>query len=449
MPRRATGILIRFDEERRAEIFRERAEGDFTPFTDALSIRDWPIGNTAIALLAFSEDTIDFVSIARKRNQVVTAKNRIEFSSLVSLNSVPIIDIETRLSNNIKEHFIRASSGVGGVFPPKTWATLLDAIKAERPNIAEEIDRLLALLEFSEYRLVGETAEQLLQERDAIGIALDIFSGSNKLRDRVLGEWAPREDELWEINETEKTARYTSGSASVSSFIKGIPAQYIQEESAIQHDLFNWPGMTPMHQAGISVFESGERRLEVIYANRNALKHTLGVDLLYYNEPFQLFVLVQYKLMREEGDEMVYRPDRQLHSELTLMQKFSTTHRTSVPISDHNQFGLNDDGFMLKLVPQKGLKPASGELIRGMYIPQEYMHFLLGEKGPKGKRGGSKITFDNAPRYMTNSQFTAFVHYGWIGTRGVQTTQIRTLLEQFYETGRAVILAREQEILNN
>lgn len=437
-------MLVRFDEDRRADLLRERVEGDLSPFTDALSVRDWVLGDVTIALLSFSEDTIDFICLARKRKQVVTSKNRIEFSSIVGLNTIPIEALESRLSRQIQKHFIRVSSGVGGVFPPRTWLLLLDAIKAERPDVAGDIDRLVGLLQFAGYRITGEAAEILLQERDALGIALDIFSGSNKLRDRVLGEWAPTEEQLAEIDDGEQTAKLASRVGGISSFIKGIPQQYIQEEAAIQHDLFNWPGMTPLHEAGVSVFESGDRRLEVIYANRNDIEHTLGVDLLYYNESFQLFVLVQYKLMREDNGEMLYRPDHQLRSELALMDSFSATNRLTGSISTHEQFRLNDDGFMLKLVPQKGLRPVTGELIKGMYVTREYMNFLIGPNGPVGPRSGSKITFDNAPRYMTNSQFTSFVNEGWIGTRGVQSADIRTMLERFYETGRAVVVACEK-----
>ena len=232
-------MLVRFDEERRADLLRERVEGDFSPFTDALSVRDWLLGDVTIALLSFSEETIDFICLARKRNQVVTSKNRIEFSSIVSLNNISIEAIAARLAEQIQRHFIRVSAGVGGIFPPATWALLLEAIKAERPNVADDIDRLVGLLQFAGYRIIGEAAEVLLQERDALGIALDIFSGSNKLRDRVLGEWAPSEEQLTELNEDEKTAKLVSRAGGISSFIKGIPQQYLQEEAAIQHDLFN------------------------------------------------------------------------------------------------------------------------------------------------------------------------------------------------------------------
>lgn len=98
---------------------------------------------------------------------------------------------------------------------------------------------------------------------------------------------------------------------------------------------------------------------------------------------------------------------------------------------------------MLKLVPSNGLKPASGELIKGMYIPREYMHFLLGPNGPKGPQLGAQITFNGAPRYLTNSQFSASVHEGWVGTRGVQTQALGAMIQQFYESGRAMLVAYE------
>jgi hypothetical protein len=225
--------------------------------------------------------------------------------------------------------------------------------------------------------------------------------------------------------------------------LKGIPLRYLQEEAAIQHDLFNWPGMSPFHEAGASVFEQGGRRLEVLYANRNRLEHTLGVDLIYYNDSYELFVLVQYKLMGQEGLEFVYRPDGQLFDELKRMDEFYTAFKANSAIQSHNEFRLSDDGFLLKFVPQDGLRPASGELIRGMYVSREYMHFLVGPNGPKGGRGGTQITFKNAPRYLTNSQFAASVRSGWIGTRGVQSEALRRLIHRFYETGRAVVVSRE------
>lgn len=121
---------------------------------------------------------------------------------------------------------------------------------------------------------------------------------------------------------------------------------------------------------------------------------------------------------------------------------YSSLHNAG-EIQSHKEYRLNDDGFMLKLVPASGLRPASGELIKGMYIPREYMHFLVGPNGPKGSGDGTHITFANAPRYLTNSQLAQSIHAGWIGTRGVQSHALASTLRQFYESGRAVLVAYE------
>lgn len=408
-----------------------------------MSVPDWALGQLNIALLGFSNSTIDYIALAKKGKRVVTSKYRVEFSGMVNLGSISVAAIESRLNERIQRYFVKASLGAGGLIPEVTWAALIAAIKTERPSLVDDIDRIIALKRYSGFHLHGDAADILLQEREALGISLDIFSGSNQLRDQVLREWAPFEDTVKDVDEQKATARLANPGVGRSSFIKGIPQRYLQEESALQHDLFNWPGMTPQHEAGVSVFTQGNRQLEVHYANRNALENTLGVDLIYYNESFELFVLVQYKLMREENDLLLFRPDQQLRDELSRMDEFYRNIHSTAAIQSHKEYRLNDDGFMLKFVPSKGLKPASGELIKGMYIPREYMHFLLGPYGPKGPQGGTQITFDGAPRYLTNSQFTASIHEGWIGTRGVQTETLATLIQQFYETGRATIVAYE------
>ena len=82
---------------------------------------------------------------------------------------------------------------------------------------------------------------------------------------------------------------------------------------------------------------------------------------------------------------------------------------TTDRIRSHEDYRINDDGFLLKFVPASDLQPVSRELIKGMYVPREYMHFLLGPNGPKGPRGGPRITFDDVPRYLTNSEFSTML----------------------------------------
>lgn len=54
-----------------------------------------------------------------------------------------------------------------------------------------------------------------------------------------------------------------------------------------------------------------------------------------------------------------------------------------------------------------------------------------------------QTTFDEAPRYLTNSQFSANVHSGWIGTRRVPSQATKNMTQNLYETGRALVVAYE------
>jgi hypothetical protein len=140
-----------------------------------------------------------------------------------------------------------------------------------------------------------------------------------------------------------------------------------------------------------------------------------------------------------------YRPDKQLDKEIARMNDFHHKINLSKEFSSHHEYRLSQDGFLFKLVPCKGLQAASEKLISGMYITREYMRFLLGPNGPKGKRGGRFISFENSPRYLTNTEFSDLVNRGWIGTNCSQSSTIASLIHDFLQTGTAVIVAVEED----
>jgi hypothetical protein len=446
---KSVGLIIHFDEEQRSYLLSEERRG--YRFSDALSVHDWEMKQVQVALLSFTGNTIDFIALATKGNRVVTGKSRVEFSDLVDLSSVPLAEVENLLSTNTKLHFMKSSTGRGGRLPEKTWLETIQIIKEIRPNLTDEVERLVSLTLVSKYRLRGEVAEVLTQEREALGAALDIFSGNNELRKDVLKSWAPKLDSVDNYDDVAMEANLNVPKDSSMSFLSGIPERYIQEESAIQHDLFNWENeKAKLHNMGVSFFEQGSRVLEVVYANKNSLEHTLGVDLIYYNKSYHSFVLVQYKIMKEKNDTegFYYRPDEQLDKEVSRVDDFQDKVKINAVISSHAGIRLNHDGFLYKLVPNKGLQAATEKLIAGMYITNSYMKFLLGENGPKGERGGRIITFKNSPRYLTNTEFSGMVNRGWIGTSSDQSDSLSQLISEFLKTGRALIVAVEEDTAN-
>ena len=434
-----------FNEAQRIDLLAQRIEEFDEPFSDTLSVHDWPTGKLCLALLCFEEGVFSYLALASKGRRVATSKDRVEFSSYVNLDRFPIAAIQGRIEPNLVRYFIRSSTGVGGAVPPGTWSAIIEALLQERPAIEREVRRLEALTKYSGITIRGGASELLVQEREALGISLDIFSGGTALRKKVLGEWAPDETSIEIHDEGSTIAQMAAPSESTRSFIEGISQRYFQEESTIQHDLFSWDGAPQAHVTGVSTFDQGKRRLEVIYANRNALERTLGVDLIYFNQAYNSFVLVQYKLMSESNGEFIYRPDGQLAEELERMDRFCAAYPDETELKNEQEYRLSNDPFLLKLVPNKGLSPSSGELIKGMYLPRHYVHFLLGPHGPQGARGGQIISFENARRYLSNSEFSQNVNAGRIGSCGQKTAAIKEVIRAYYETGRAVLVARESQ----
>lgn len=440
-----SGFIVNFDEIRRSDLLSDRMGDPTYSFSDALSVYDWELNEISIALLSFVPGSVDAISLAKKGKRVVTSKYRVEFSSIVSLNDLKVGDIEKHLGSSISRFFIRSSQGAGGRIPKETWKAVVSAIKIERPNVSSEIDRLISLTKYAGVRLSGDGTDLLIQEREALGISLDIFSGGASLRSQVLSQWAPPDENVSNFNADEKTATFESVGRRLPSFLRGLPEKFRQEESAIQHDLMNWAGDTAIHLEGISSFEQGSRQLSIIYANRNSLEKTLGVDLIYFNEAYNQFVLVQYKLMKEESGIATYRPDKQFKEELQRMNHFYNLYQPDEQPKLDAEFRTNPDGFFFKLVPNKGLIAASGELSKGMYLSRQYVHFLLGPNGPMGPKGGSLINFENASRYMSNSEFISNVRLGRLGSFGSVSSSISKIIRTYYEAGRAIMVARESE----
>jgi hypothetical protein len=131
------------------------------------------------------------------------------------------------------------------------------------------------------------------------------------------------------------------------------------------------------------------------------------------------------------------------------MSEFVDRYELDVELNSDKDFRLNADGFFVKLVPNRGLRPSSSELIRGMYITRDYMKFLLGPNGPKGKFGGSLIDFNSARRSLSNSEFVQVVSNGWVGMRKLHVKALKDIIHHYYETGRAILVAYESEVNSN
>jgi len=277
-------------------------------------------------------------------------------------------------------------------------------------------------------RLSVKARDNLAQQKEALLTALSIAGLS---RDPVQ-EWTPPD-------------------GTPVSFLDGLPSVRLREDPMVVNDLQNLPGFEVIktYPYGAAVFESAEtsERLTVILANRLPLEEQTGTDLIYFNETYQSFVMVQYKAMeradRKSGIPLyLYRlPDTQLKEEIDRMDAALGTLKACAPNADIGGFRLTENPFFLKLCPRLVFNPDDVGLVPGMYLPLDYWKLLESDPGIKGPKGGLRITYDNAKRHFDNTSFTTVVSKAWVGTTPSQSQVLQDVIRATLETGKAVAIA--------
>lgn len=172
-----------------------------------------------------------------------------------------------------------------------------------------------------------------------------------------------------------------------------------------------------------------------------------GTDLIYFNETYHSFVMVQYKAMESEDDghgvtHPVFRlPNTQLAKEIQRMDNILTSLTACSVNGNLYGFRLTKNPFFLKLCPRLVFKPDDIGLVPGMYLPLDYWKLVENHPGIQGPRGGLRVTYENVGRYFDNSAFTTIVAKAWVGTTPPQSAVLQDVIRQTLETGKAVAIA--------
>jgi hypothetical protein len=223
------------------------------------------------------------------------------------------------------------------------------------------------------------------------------------------------------------------------AFLHGLTFRAPIEDRLIDYDASIFGDWQLVHRdaAGFTVFEEAGNQLTVINVNRTNVERVLGVDLVYFNHRFSSFALVQYKRMRRESGQNVYRRDETLANELERMRGLPVSRE---PSEDPGQYRLHPGTCCLKLCPDGEFRPRDGELIRGMYLPIDFWDELVAAEAMLGSRRGVAVTFENAERHL-NSLFASLLRDGWIGSRLGSTDLLQVAVEELLEQGHSVTLA--------
>jgi len=324
-----------------------------------------------------------------------------------------------------RQHVTRSAAGIGHRMPPGTWRSLIETLKALRPACANDLEHLDRLRRSGSREYEPERFSVPAQEKDAIGVALDM-AGLGRSPESLV--WAAEDPTL------------------PAPFIRGLKSAALIEDLMVGHDARVFPAWSVVrqYQVGAVEFGNSNRSLTVVNVNRTRIEKTLGVDLVYYHHNYRSFVLVQYKrMLTGEGRQPAFRPanDDSYRLELQRMLEFEQQHSYDAAPTKLEEYRLHRGPFYFKLCPSVSFEPLSSELIRGMYLPLDYWQLLMNTGGAVGPRGGWAVTYDSAGRHLHNTMFTDLVGSGWIGSRLDVTTALEELVAALLEAKHSVVLA--------
>jgi hypothetical protein len=375
----------------------------------------------------FDDNAITHIADGRKGASAGTGLVRLNMRSLQKLRRpIKFQEIVVRASPRVRSHLSRVFAA-GGRLPPKSLGATVDILLGLEPDLSGRFGRFSELRAVRLAGLMPNGRVNLAVQKETVSVALDIAGiGTEDLLAWSPGDTAPR------------------------SFLEGLPEARVREDVMLATDFSVLPGFEAIrsHPFAAREFQSSENpaiRLTVIMANRLPLEEQTGADLIYYNETYSSFIMVQYKAMEDgsDGPEFRWQLNDRLADEIermeSLLAELGKLPNSQTPAS----FRLHNNPFFLKFCPRIIFNPDDKGLFKGMYLPLELWKCLASDPGTEGPRGGKVLTYRSAGRWLSNSQFIALAAHAWIGTSTSQSALLERVIRTVLETGKTVTFAVE------
>ena len=414
----AAGFVVRLSSER-WEIFESNIYDGFSePVPDFSHSRSLPL----ICFIVDGETRLTHISLGRKGNRAGTELQRLNLEDVTPLTTGVTVNQVVRKTPKRFEKKVREKLTEGGLLPPRTFETLIDVLSELDPEVAAVLARYSEARRKRIARLSEPAKASLAEQKEAIATAMAI-AGIDR-----------RELQGWDVG----------GGAEITSYLDGLDQVRLREDPMVVNDLSTLPGYEAVKSTPFSsvVFENDESRLTVLLANRLELEKLLGVDLIYFNETFSCFLMVQYKAMEKEGGDDIYRfPNEQLTEELNRMNDVLAELRKCSANNEADGFRLSENPFFLKVCPRIVFNPDNISLVKGMYLPLEYWELIADHPGLVGPKGGKRLSYRNVRRYFDNTEFITIASGAWVGTNIDQSSILETAIRSTLRSGRAAVIA--------
>lgn len=424
---RVISLVVQFPEPERSEALLAQCQKQ-GKFTSTISYPDYSPEGVHLCLLSFRDRDVAAVGLGwRSILKPVSFSFRLRFDHITLFLKPLNID---RLLSGLPAHKV-SEAGPVIKLDDDLWEVLKKRLLQHEPSLEVALTELEEIIANYTFVAQPKIKEVLGEQKDALGVALDIFGADRK---QVFEEWREPDGEI-------------------GSFFDGLP-NLVSEDTALAHDWGIFSGLDLQGTRGATkTFEKRSskgkvlRRLRVMLTNRTKLESTLGVDMIYYVEDLGSFVLVQYKRMRQESQSgaPVYRPenDGNYQNEVIRMQRVNDICE-GVRGVGHEHFRLREKPCYLKFISDDDFHPTGGELINGRYVPLDYWLELLDDPITKGRKDAVRVYWHHLKRYLSNAQFTGLVGDAWIGSSGVGTAELQELVAASLQGNRALLLAHEK-----
>jgi len=382
-----------------------------------------------VCFIANESGNITHIGMGKRGVRAGTDLRRLNIEDIFKLKDpVSAIGIVNNVKARLRSHLINKIKS-GGLFSPKCFEEFLSIFLKKATEAIPLLDKYSRSRQLRIARLSMAVKKSLAEQKEAVLTAMNI-AGIDR-----------NDAQGWDFEENEKPI----------SFLDGITKVKLREDSMIINDLSNIPGFDLIKSTKFSssIFKNDNAILTVLLANRLPLEELLGTDLIYYNEDFKCFIMVQYKVMEKERGKFFFRlPNLQFSKEIARMDAIIQSLKSTNGNGVIDDYRFNENPFFIKICPRLEFDPDNVGLSTGMYIPLDYIKMLEYDNCIEGERGGKAITYKNVGRYLDNTGFKTIIEGGWIGTNQNQSLLIREIIKDTLENGKTAILAIKKKLEN-
>ena len=427
----ASGYILSVPPDRR-ELLLEEAENRGSLYSPLPFVAE-PVPNfkhsrraPLVVFASFKDNHITHIAEGKRGIRAGTGLVRLNMYDLTPLyRPIGFDELSHNVGTRVQHHLRRVLAG-GGILPPMTLRAFVDLIVKLDESVAGRLARYTSHRRDTLSRLAPKERVNLAFQKETLGLALEIGGIS---RDELVS-WQPVD-------------------GSQRSFLDGLPGTRVREDVMLLKDFSTLPGFETVDEVthyGTNVFENPDNpsiRMTVVMANRLPLEQQTGADLIYFNEAYRCFVMVQYKAMEMGNDEQEFRwqAGDKFVQEISRMDALNAQLKKIKSGNTPDGFRFSNNPFFLKFCPRVLFNPDDKGLFKGIYLPLDLWKRLEAVGMLKGSKGGNILTFRNVGRRINNSEFVGLVAGSWVGTSIEQSAVLSSVIREVLASGKTVTLA--------